>query len=91
MWWFESQFILRNKESWPEDKFVSDATDELRSAAKSNVAVNIEFINQAKQNVVAVINTNKYRGPVKLFKISKHFRLWITMVERYSMQWHYLW
>ena len=52
LWWFESKFILRNKESWPEDKFVYDETDELRSAAKPNVAVNVEYITQAKKMLV---------------------------------------
>ena len=28
--WFGPESSLRNKESWPEDKFVSDVTDELR-------------------------------------------------------------
>ena len=28
LWWFEPEFLLRNKEAWPEDKFVSHVTDE---------------------------------------------------------------
>ena len=31
---FGTEFLLRTKVSWPEDKFLSDGTDELRSAAK---------------------------------------------------------
>ena len=64
-----ASFLLRNKESWPEDKFVSDVTDELRSDAKSNVAVNVEFTNHPKQKISAIININKY-GLVKVLKIS---------------------
>ena len=60
LWWFGPEFLLRNKESWPEDKFASDVTDELRSDAKSNVAVNVEFIDHPKQKISAIININKY-------------------------------
>ena len=68
--WFGPEILLRNKESWPEDKFVSDVTDQLRSATKSNVAVNIEYIDQPKQNISAVINIDKYNSLMKVLKIS---------------------
>ena len=68
--WFGPEFLLRNKESWPEDKFLSDVTDELRSDAKSNVAVNVEFIDHPKQKISAVININKYGSLIKVLKIS---------------------
>ena len=54
MWWFGPEFLLRNKKSWPKYKFVSDVTDELRSDAKSNVAVNVEFIDHPKQKISAI-------------------------------------
>ena len=59
LWWFGPEFLLRNIESWPEDKFVSDVTDELRCGSKSNAAVNVEFIDQPKQKISAIININK--------------------------------
>ena len=55
LWQFEPEYLVRNKESWPEDKFVSDVTDELRSNAKPNIAVNVEFINLPKQKIKAII------------------------------------
>ena len=69
-WWFGPEFLLRNKESWLEDKFVSDVTDELRSDAKSNVAVNVEFIDHPKQKISAIININKYGTFIKVLRIS---------------------
>ena len=68
--WFGPEFLLRNKESWPEDKFVSDITDKLCSDAKSNVAVNVEFIDHPKQKISAIININKYGSLIKVLKIS---------------------
>ena len=62
--------LLRNKESWPEHKFVSDVTNELRSDTKSNVAVNVEFIDYPKQKISAIININKYGSLIKVLKIS---------------------
>ena len=52
MWWFGPEFLLRNKESWPEDKFVSDVADELCNDAKSKVAVNVEFIDHQNKKLV---------------------------------------
>ena len=43
----------------PEDEFISDITDELRSDAKSNVAVNVEFNDHPKQKISVTININK--------------------------------
>ena len=62
--------LLRNKESWPEHKFVSDVTNELRSDTKSNVAVNVEFIDYPKQKISAIINISKYGSLIKVLKIS---------------------
>ena len=59
LWWFGPEFLLRNTESWPEDKFVSDVTDELCCGSKSNAAVNVKFIDQPKQKISAIININK--------------------------------
>ena len=70
LWWFGPEFLLTNEESWPEDKFVSDVTDELRSDAKSNVAVNVEFIDHPKQKISAIININKYGTFIKVLRIS---------------------
>ena len=50
--WFGPEFLLRNKESWPEDKFVSDVADELCNDAKSKVAVNVEFIDHQNKKLV---------------------------------------
>ena len=52
------------------NKFVSDVTDELCGAAKSNVAVNVKFIDQPKQKISAIININKYSTLMKVLKIS---------------------
>ena len=52
LWWFGPEFLLRNKESWPENKLVPDVTDELRSNAVSNVAVNVEFIDHPKHKQI---------------------------------------
>ena len=49
---FEPEFLVRNTESWPEDKFLSDGTHKLRSAAKSKVTVYVEFIDEPKQKLV---------------------------------------
>ena len=68
LWWFGPEIFLGKKESWPEDKIVSDVTDELRSSAKSNVAVTVEFIDQPKQKVSAIININKYSSLMKVLK-----------------------
>ena len=67
MWWFRPEFLLRNNESGPEDKFVSDVTNELRSYAKWNVAVKVEFIDHPKQKISAIININKYGSLIKVF------------------------
>ena len=92
--WFGHEFLLKNKESRPDDKFVSDVTDELRTDAKSSVAVNVEFIDP-KQKICATININKYGSLKKVLKISFYvlkfviisFLRWcIIMVERYSIQ-----
>lgn len=47
---------MKNKASWPEDKIISEVTDEFCTAAKSNVTVNVEFINQPKQKISEIIN-----------------------------------
>ena len=52
LWWFGPEFLLGNKESWSEDKFISDLTDGLRSTTKSNVAVNVKFIDQQNKKLV---------------------------------------
>ena len=36
LWWFGPEFWLRNKKSWPKNKFVSDVTDELRYVVRQN-------------------------------------------------------
>ena len=64
------ELLFRNKESWPEDKFFSDVTDEVRSDTKLNVAVNVEFIDHLKQKVSAIININKYGSLNKVLKFS---------------------
>ena len=43
---------MRNKEPWPKDKFLPDVTDELHSAA----ATNVEFTDQPKQKTSAIIS-----------------------------------
>ena len=68
--WFGPEFLLRNKESWPEDKFVSGVTDELRSDAKSNVAVKIS----------AIININKYGSLIKVLKISFYVLKFVNII-----------
>ena len=67
--WFGPEFLLGNKESWPEDKFVSDVTNESRSDAKSNVSVNVEFIDHPRQKISEIININKYGSLIKVLKI----------------------
>ena len=79
-WWFGPEFLLRNKESWLEDKFVSDVTDELRSDAKSNVAVNVEFIDHPKQKISAIININKYGSLIKVLKISFYVLKFLNII-----------
>ena len=74
LWWFGPEYLVRNKESWPEDKFVSDVTDELRSDATPNIAVNVEFSDLPKQKISAIININKYGSLIKVLKIS--FYVW---------------
>ena len=78
--WFGPESSLRNKESWPEDKFVSDVTDELRSDAKSNVAVNVEFIDHPKQKISAIININKYGSLIKVLKISFYVLKFVNII-----------
>ena len=80
LWWSGPEFLLRNKESWPEDKFVSDATDELRIAAKSNVAVNVEFIDQTKQKMCAIININKYGSLTEVLNISFYVLKFLNII-----------
>ena len=80
LWWFGPEFLLRNKESWPEDEFVSDVTDELRSDAKSNVAVNVEFIDHPKQKISAIININKYGSLIKVLKISFYVLKFVNII-----------
>ena len=80
LWWFRPEFLLRNKESRPEDKFVSDVTDELRSDAKSNVAVNVEFIDHPKQKISAIININKYGSLIKVLKISFYVLKFVNII-----------
>ena len=70
LWLLGPEFLLRNKESLPEDKFVSDATDELRSDSKSNLAVTVEFIDHPKQKISAIKSINKYGSLIKVLKIS---------------------
>ena len=69
MLWFGHEFLLKNKESRPDDKFVSDVIDDLSTDAKSNVAVNVEFIDP-KQKICATININKCGSLKKVLKIS---------------------
>ena len=80
MWWFGPEFLLRNKKSWPKYKFVSDVTDELRSDAKSNVAVNVEFIDHPKQKISAIININKYGSLIKVLKISFYVLKFVNII-----------
>ena len=68
LWWFAPEIFLGKKESWLQDKIASDVTDELRSSTKSNVAVTVEFIDQPKQKVSAIININKYSSLMKVLK-----------------------
>ena len=72
--------LLRNKESWPEHKFVSDVTNELRSDTKSNVAVNVEFIDYPKQKISAIININKYGSLIKVLKISFYVFKFVNII-----------
>ena len=78
--WFGPEFLLGNKESWPEDKLVSDVTDESRSDAKSNVAVNVEFIDHPKQKISAIININKYGSLIKVLKISFYVLKFVNII-----------
>ena len=80
LWWFGHEFLLRNKESWPKYKFVSEVTDELRSDAKSNVAVNVEFIDHPKQKISAIININKYGSLIKVLKISFYVLKFVNII-----------
>ena len=80
LWQFEPEYLVRNKESWPEDKFVSDVTDELRSNAKPNIAVNVEFINLPKQKIKAIINISKYGSLIKVLKISFHVLKFVNII-----------
>ena len=80
MGWFGPEFLLGNKESWPEDKLVSDVTDESRSDAKSNVAVNVEFIDHPKQKISAIININKYGSLIKVLKISFYVLKFVNII-----------
>ena len=73
-------FYLKNKESWPEDKFVSDETDEMRSDAKSNVAVNVKFIDHPKQEISAIININKYGSLIKVLKIRFYVLKFVNII-----------
>ena len=80
--WFGPESSLRNKESWPEDKFVSDVTDELRSDAKSNVVVNVGFIDHPKQKISAIINISKYGSLIKVLKISFYVLKFVNITYR---------
>ena len=73
-------FYLKNKESWPEDKFVSDETDEIRSDAKSNVAVKVKFIDHPKQEISAIININKYGSLIKVLKIRFYVLKFVNII-----------
>ena len=44
--------MIRNKAPWPEDKFLSDVTDELHSA----VTANVEITDQPKQKTNAIVS-----------------------------------
>ena len=80
LWWFGPEFLPRNKKSWPEDKFVLDVNDELRSDAKSNVAVNVGFIDYPKQKISAIININKYGSFMKVSKISFYVLKFVKII-----------
>ena len=80
LWWSGPEFLLRNKESWPEDKFVSNVPDELRSDAKSNFAVNVKFIDHPKQEISAIININKYGSLIKVLKISFYVLKFVNII-----------
>ena len=78
--WFGPEFLLRNKESWPEDKFVSDITNKLCSDAKSNVAVNVEFIDHPEQKISRIININKYGSLMKVLQISFYLLKFVNII-----------
>ena len=80
MWWFGPKFLLRNKESWPENKFVSDVTNELHSDKKSNVAGNVEFIDHPKQKISAIMNINKYGSLIKVLKVSFYVLKFVNII-----------
>ena len=80
LWWFGPKFLFRNKESWPEDKFVSDVTKELRRAPKSNVPVNVEFIDHPKQKISGIINISKYSNLMKVLKISFYVLKFVNII-----------
>ena len=76
--------FVKNKESWPEDKFISEVTDEFCTAAKSNVAVNVAFINQPKQKISEIININKYSSLTKVLKISFYVLKFVNVIYEKS-------
>ena len=78
--WFGPEFLLGNKESWPEDKLVSDVTDESRSDAKSNVAVNVEFIDHPRQKISEIINITKYGSLIKVLKICFYVLKFVNII-----------
>ena len=80
MGWFGPEFLLGNKESWPEDKLVSDVTDESRSDAKSNVAVNVEFIDHPRQKISEIINITKYGSLIKVLKICFYVLKFVNII-----------
>ena len=55
-------------------------TYKLRSAAKSNVAVNLEFIDQPKQKISAIININRYSSLMKVLKINFYVLKFVNII-----------
>ena len=71
--------MIRIKEPWSEDKFLSDVTDELHSAA----ATNLEFTDQPKQKTSAIISYIKKDS--SLMNVLKISLLCFELCEHYSL------
>ena len=52
------------------------------SCSKSNVAVNVQFIDHPKQKISAIININKYGSLIKVLKISFYVLKFVNITYR---------